>query len=452
MRLNISRKLFLSYLAMAILTIVSSLYAVFNLRDITACTTKIIRGDVIVIENSKLFIDNLIDRESSFKKFIILKDKSFEDIFAAKSKEFRTKLAEMKQTDGASFHGTIDRIEILNQEYEKLFFDAQEIVQSEKSINASEEVLFKIKPLVEAITTEIRKIQKISEDDVDRQMSAINTIGLRTINVTLLLSLFSLIFGIGLTIFITYSISRPLKRLEKAAVLVGRGEFEHSLSASGNDEIGSLTEAFGKMVDKLKVLEAINLDASPLTGLPGNLAIEREVEKRIADGVSFALCHVDLDNFKPFVDKYGYAWGSEIIKEVANILTNRIGNSEEDAFIGHIGGDDFVIVAMPEQAEKMSQQLVEEFAPSLESFYSEQDRTQGFIIGKDRKGLVHKFPLITVTVAIVTNHDMLNPNPLTMAKRAAQVKEYGKTMSGSNFVKVNDYQQAHPEMRKNEKT
>ncbi|MEI7590840.1 MAG: diguanylate cyclase, partial [Deltaproteobacteria bacterium] len=165
----------------------------------------------------------------------------------------------------------------------------------------------------------------------------------------------------------------------------------------------------------------------------------------------FALCHVDLDNFKPFVDKYGYAWGSELIKEVANILENRVDNvHDDDVFIGHIGGDDFVIVAEPEKAHKISQQLVREFAPSLCSFYSEQDRENGFIIGKDRKGSVLKFPLITVTIAIVNSDDMHFANPLAMAKKAAQIKEYGKTLSGSNFVTMIDYKKIQQEKRSNE--
>ena len=141
----------------------------------------------------------------------------------------------------------------------------------------------------------------------------------------------------------------------------------------------------------------------------------------------------------PLRDKYGYAWGSEVIKEVANILTNHLDvNGHDDVFIGHIGGDDFVIVAEPELTEKMCQKLVKDFSRHIESFYSEQDRQKGHILGKDRNGQQQTFPLITVTASVVTDDGSRFKNPLSMAKKAAELKTYGKTLSGSNYVKRED--------------
>jgi GGDEF domain-containing protein len=162
----------------------------------------------------------------------------------------------------------------------------------------------------------------------------------------------------------------------------------------------------------------------------------------------FSLCQVDLDNFKPFADKYGYAWGSEVIKEVADILRGYVKeSSSDDIFIGHIGGDDFVVIADPAQAKGICQKLVADFEKRISNFYDPQDAKCGYIMGKDRRGVVQKFPLITVSVAIVTDNGSRFSNPLDMAMTVAELKEYAKLLPGSNYVTEDDmekYNVLHP--------
>ena len=107
-------------------------------------------------------------------------------------------------------------------------------------------------------------------------------------------------------------------------------------------------------------------------------------------------------------------------------------------FIGHIGGDDFVIISAPLRAEAICKEIVADFNGRIRKFYSEQDRTRGYFVGKDRKGVQQNFPLITVTMAIVTDDGTRFPNPLRMAEAAAQLKEYAKTLPGSNYVTERD--------------
>jgi len=177
-------------------------------------------------------------------------------------------------------------------------------------------------------------------------------------------------------------------------------------------------------IRRLKILEERNLDASPLTGLPGNLAIERELGKRLQARKPVSLCHVDLDNFKPFADQYGYAWGSEVIKEVALLPTDEMkaAGAQED-FVGHIGGDDFVIISEPPRAEEICRRIVAGFDGRIRKFYTEQDWVQGFFSGKDRKGVPQKFLMISVTIAIVTDDGARFQNPLAMAETAALTQE-----------------------------
>ena len=165
----------------------------------------------------------------------------------------------------------------------------------------------------------IRAVQKRAEGDIDARMNGSRSRA-RASRLTVVLSLVSLVVGLLLVLLVTYNISRPLRRLEKATALIAEGKFDYDfrLNRAGRDrEPGPCLRGDGR---RLKVLEERNLDASPLTGLPGNRAIEREIGKRLEAKRPFSLCHVDLDNFKPFADKYGYAWGSEVIKEVAVLL------------------------------------------------------------------------------------------------------------------------------------
>jgi GGDEF domain-containing protein len=279
-------------------------------------------------------------------------------------------------------------------------------------------------------------MQRSAEENIDARMNRIRMQGANAAHITVILTAMSLAAGISLALLITYNISMPLKKLEKATSLIAEGHFDHDLHINRADEIGRLANAFGIMTKRLKILEALNLDASPLTGMPGNLAIERAIDQRLSAGPVFSLCQIDLDHFKPYADNYGYAWASEIIKEVARILlTERDRAGMQDVFVGHIGGDDFVIIAEPERAETLGRRLVAVFDEQIRPFYSADDIARGFILGKDRKGQEQTFPLLSVSVAMVTGDGSRFKNALEMAEVTAELKEYAKSFAGNNFVK-----------------
>jgi GGDEF domain-containing protein len=286
----------------------------------------------------------------------------------------------------------------------------------------------------------LKNMQKNTEKEIADKMNGMAGQSSNAIYTTSGLSLFSLILGILLAILITRSIAKPLKQLQHATALIAEGKLDYQIKIKRNDEIGALAKSFVYMTKRLKILEEINLDASPLTGLPGNLAIENRIKELLTERKMFSLCQVDLDNFKPFADKYGYAWGSEVIKEVADILTGYIDeNSAADVFIGHIGGDDFVVLADPDKAKNICQRLVVDFEKRIMNFFDTQDAKNGYIMGKDRQGIMQKFPLITVSAAIVTDDASRYKNPLDMAMSAAELKEYAKLLPGSNFVTQEDF-------------
>jgi diguanylate cyclase (GGDEF)-like protein len=439
MKMTISRKLLLGYLAMALLTVLASVYAIISLRSLNNLTYAIINQDSLMLNKSKGMIDALLAQESAEKKYLILRDPSIAELFWTRSREFTSSLEALRVDQPPQMAAILKRISIDHDRYDELFHAEVSLVETN---NLQEAMILSdrdSRQIIDTIAGALHSLERKAERSTDIRMNLIKTQGTEASRITMILSVVSLLSGFFLAILITYNISRPLRKLEQATGLVAEGIFDTDLDIRRQDEIGRLADAFRAMTDRLKVLEARNLDASPLTGLPGNMVIEEEIERRLKAGNPFALCHVDLDNFKPFADKYGYAWGSEVIKEVARILTDEITTSgAEGDFVGHIGGDDFVIISGPERAEAICKQIVSKFDGEILKFYSNKDKQRGFIVGKDRNGHSQKFPLITVTIAMVTDDGSRIESPLEMAKMAAKLKEYGKTLPGSNYVKQED--------------
>jgi GGDEF domain-containing protein/CHASE3 domain sensor protein len=439
MKLTIGRKLFFSYLAMALLTILASTYAIFSLQRLNELAYTIIDQDFFILETSKKMMDALLAQEGAEKKYLVLKDPSIEEIFRTRSQEFKAGIEDLRKNPIPDLEQPLSHLSAMHNQYEAFFNQSVLMVKenrTEQAIIVSERDSRKI---IDDMAANLREVYKQAERDIDTRMNLMKMRGMNASRMTIILSIVSLFGGLTLAIIITYNISRPIKELKKATGLIAEGQFDYDLKVKRHDEIGSLADAFEVMTERLKALEALNLDASPLTGLPGNLAIEKEIKRRLAEKTPFSLCHVDLDNFKPFADKYGYAWGSEVIKEVAGILTDDLQMTDGgDDFIGHIGGDDFVIISEPRRAEKICSRLVSEFDRHIVKFYSEKDRQKGFIVGKDRQGIQQKFPLITMSVAMVTDDGTRFQSPLDMAGKAAELKEYAKTLPGSNYVKEED--------------
>ncbi|MBA4397278.1 MAG: hypothetical protein C0394_07845 [Syntrophus sp. (in: bacteria)] len=436
MKLTISRKLLLSYLVMALLTVMASAYAVFSLRQLNELAYGIIHQDFFLVESGKKMMDTLLAQESAERRYLILKDPAIAEIFRDRNREFAQTLQELS---GHLVPGEADiqvQMASLSQQYGALFEQVMTLVAENRMQEAMALSEGDAKKIIESLALQVRALQHKAEKNIDIRMNLMRLQGADAARITIVLTVLSLVAGFTLALMITYHISAPLKKLEKATSLIADGKFDHNIIIDRPDEIGSLIKAFGVMTKRLKVLEALNLDASPLTGLPGNLAIERVIEERLSAPGAFALCQIDLDHFKPYADKYGYAWASEIIKEVANILlAERERAGMRDVFVGHIGGDDFVLIARPEQVEILGRRLVEVFDEHIRPFCSAEDLQRGFIVGKDRKGKEQTFPLLSVSVAMVTGDGRRFKNALEMAEVTAELKEYAKSLAGSNFVK-----------------
>ncbi|MFA5345785.1 MAG: response regulator [Candidatus Omnitrophota bacterium] len=179
-----------------------------------------------------------------------------------------------------------------------------------------------------------------------------------------------------------------------------------------------------------------DLEANPLTRLPGNVSILKELSKRIENKSLFAVCYIDLDKFKSYNDKYGFEHGDEVIRETARLLiraTREHGN--HDDFVGHIGGDDFVIVTTPDKTDSLCQKVILDFENLVPSFYNEKDAKNGYITGKDRQGQEQKIPLLSVSIGIVTNEYRKVTHVAQIGEIGAELKSYAKSLERSNYVK-----------------
>lgn len=178
-----------------------------------------------------------------------------------------------------------------------------------------------------------------------------------------------------------------------------------------------------------------DINVNPLTNLPGNPQIERVIIDRIAQRVPMAVMYIDLTNFKPYNDEYGWLKGDLVIKMLAQhiITVLREWGSKSD-FVGHIGGDDFIVVSVPERAEKIGAEITSRFDASIRRFYREEDRARGYIQTLDRQGKPFRAPLVTVSIAIVTNKYRPFEHLGQVAAMAADVKKYVKSLPGSHYA------------------
>jgi PleD family two-component response regulator len=221
-----------------------------------------------------------------------------------------------------------------------------------------------------------------------------------------------------------------------------------ALSSPGNELAGLKAGAddyLTKPIDTARLLARLNaaihrnireLDASPLTHLPGNTSITQEIEKRIDSKQPFAVVYADLNNFKAYNDRYGFLRGDQVIKLAAQCLVGaaEAGGADAAAFVGHIGGDDFVAVLSPDRAEAVCKEVIAKFDSMVPDLYDEGDRKLGYIQGKTRQGQEVRFPLVGISLAVVTTLVRQFSHPAEVSALANELKAWAKSHGRSAYV------------------
>jgi diguanylate cyclase (GGDEF)-like protein len=180
---------------------------------------------------------------------------------------------------------------------------------------------------------------------------------------------------------------------------------------------------------------ARDVAVNPSTRLPGTTEIEREIRRRMENGELFAVCYADLDHFKEFNDRYSYYDGDRVIRILAKILHDVVkGMCAEQGFVGHIGGDDFIFIIPASVVNETCGEIVSIFDALVPYQYSEQDRRAGYFFGKDRRGQLHRVPLMTVSIGVVSNERRQFATAAQVSELATEMKSYAKTLTGSVYT------------------
>jgi PleD family two-component response regulator len=208
--------------------------------------------------------------------------------------------------------------------------------------------------------------------------------------------------------------------------------------AAGADEV--ITPLFEpaeqrSRLDVLLLRTERNVAVHPSTRLPGTTEIEREFRQRMEHSERFAVCYADLDHFKEYNDRYSYYDGDRVIFILSRILRDVVkGLCPTDGFVGHIGGDDFIVVLPIGRVPEVCSEIISVFDNLIPLQYNAQDRRAGYFFGKDRRGQLHRVPLMTLSIGIVTNEHRVFTHPAQVSELATEMKSYAKTLPGSVFV------------------
>lgn len=243
-----------------------------------------------------------------------------------------------------------------------------------------------------------------------------------------------------------YEVARRIRRHPSNThvpiiMLTAKAEVEDKLAGFDAGVDDYMTKPFGpqellaRVRAKIRRVE-VDSSLSPLTRLPGNLAIEAELRRRIESREPFAVLYLDLDNFKAFNDVYGFTHGDEAIQMVASAsvdVVRRRGTPQD--FVGHIGGDDFIIVTIPDRAEEIAREIIDGFDREIRKLYNAHDLRQGYIETRDRRGTLNRFPIMSLSIAIVSNEQRTLENYAQIGEAAAELKRYAKSIGGSVYVK-----------------
>lgn len=202
-----------------------------------------------------------------------------------------------------------------------------------------------------------------------------------------------------------------------------------------------LVKPFSLLVLQLRVNLNIaktmeRVEANALTHLPGNHAIEKIVLKKIQANEKFSVLYIDINNFKAFNDHYSFQKGDDVILQTARLLvsTSHAVAGDGECFIGHIGGDDFIVVLPVELEEVFARQFIDDFDRIIPTYYTRADRDAGFIRVENRRNKMENFPLMSCSVAGCTNLYRNYASLREIAQDAAEVKSFLKTQPGSHYL------------------
>ncbi len=253
--------------------------------------------------------------------------------------------------------------------------------------------------------------------------------------ICLLIGVFIMFLQLVMALVVRRLIIKPIHKLVKMTNLVSSGNLDQMINIEQNDEIGQLANAYNDMVLNLNKMQKEAKGANPLSGLPGNISIMNDIDQRLQKNEKIAIVYGDLDNFKAYNDKYGLTKGDEAILHSKNVFLLAVNEIKaKDCFIGHEGGDDFVIICPYRYWEGLCKAIIKHFDAGVPMFYTDEDNLKGYIDSKDRLGNPVRFPLMSISLAVVSNNFRRADDHRILISWAAEMKKVAKKKEGSSYA------------------
>jgi diguanylate cyclase (GGDEF)-like protein len=433
-KLTIVSKMLMGYMTLVVLTVIVVTYALLNLQRLNKLNNEIVSVEIPIQKTAEAMLDTLLAQDTYEKRFLILGDNDMHTLFRKRAGEFKQWVEVLKKIPSHN-SDLLKKINDLNTQYCDLFEREARFMKAGNLEAAASLSQGSLRKRSEKLLELLRSMSSEAKQSQGRKMKNISELGRSALYTTIMLCILSIVVGVLFGMIVTHHISSPLVKLHVATTHIAEGDFSYDPQITSRDETGALAQAFVAMGKRLGALEEMYRDASPLTRLPGGIAIENIMKRRLASGQQLAFCLLDLDNFKAFNDHYGYAHGNEVLRETANIVeTAAQEKGTPEDFVGHIGGDDFVVITTPACMRAVCEETIRLFDQRIPAFYNETDRTNGYIFGKTRQGQDMQFPLMTISIAVVTNEKRTIKDALEAAAIAAELKDYAKTIPTSVYV------------------
>ena len=424
---GIVTKISLGYFSLAVLIIIISISTFSSLKRLDEMHAGIIQIDDQVIEVTEKMTDTLLQQELYARRYFILNSPELLPVFWEKSREF-DRMVEKIRAFSVDYTLSVESIASVHKEFNALFLTMSSLPHMQGYDKRIDQKLDTLILLIKDVYTGARNSQH-------QKIHMTKQIVTREFLFAGILCGVGIILSIIGSMLISRNITRSVNRLKHATEEISEGKFNYLSDVTKGDELGGLSDAFTEMTKRLKQLEEQHIDTNPLTRLPGGSAIEKEIRLRIASGAPTAFCFVDLDNFKAFNDRYSYAMGSEVIKSTAHIIQETVAEAgTHEDFIGHIGGDDFVFITSLDRYGQLCDAVIKKFDKMIPGFYESEDLSRGYIVSRNRQGQEMRFPVMTVSIAVVTNVHGAIRDYFRVGEIAADLKEYAKSLQGSICV------------------
>ena len=431
-RYSVSQKISFGYLLVSLFSLAAVIFALGALNKQTDISRHLVRVDFRALILAQNLSRNILAQERLEKQTLILKDPSLVELYTQRREEFRDF---WKSLTSLPLGKQIIPIQNPARRFQDISGEMQVLLTNQKWEEAENFSKKELSSLRNDNLELFQTLQKSLEKTLDATLQKLPEQSIHAYQMTLMLFFLGLLLASLVAGGLVYKFNQALRLLTSATHQITQGNYDIPQALDSHDEFGKLAQEFSEMAQKLKEMEQRSLDASPLTHLPGNLTVEKELQRRIDHQLPFANVYIDLDNFKAFNDRYGYQAGNTAIATLGEIIQKVIAEmGNENDLVGHIGGDDYVILSTPECADRIAEKIIAEFDAVVPGFYSEKDRQAGFFDATDRFGVTRNFPLLTVSIACVSSGNLKNPSPHAIGRECAKMKKHLKTLPGSNYM------------------